>query len=141
MKRDIRQKWFFQRPPSEVWEYLTKPELIEQWLMKTDFKPITGYKFRFTHTPKEGSKYAGIVNCEVLEVNPFSRLSYTWDGATKDGRSFNSKVEWILVPKEDGTELQLVHDGFVDLEDFTAHQNGWKSCLEKFEALIITHKS
>lgn len=140
MEKEIKQTWFFKQPPQEVWEYLTKPELIEQWLMKTDFKPITGYKFRFTHVPKEGSKYKGIVDCEVLEVKPFSRLSYSWSGTTSDDRTFDSKVEWILVPKEEGTELQLVHGGFVELEDFVTHQNGWKACLDKFEVLINTHK-
>ena len=105
--------------------------------MKNNFKPTAGHKFQFTFVPKEGSKYAGIVNCEVLEVKPFTRLSYSWNGSTKDGdRTFNSTVVWTLVPKDDGTELQLGHNGFIELEDILNHSNGWDSCLKKIEGLI-----
>ena len=137
MQKDIIQKWFFRQQPGEVWEYLTKPELIEQWLMKTDFKPIAGYKFHFTFTPKPGSKYEGVVHCEVLEVNPFTRLSYSWNGRTQDkSRNFNSIVEWTLIPKDKGTELQLQHSGFEIMEDILNHSNGWNACLKRFEELI-----
>ncbi len=133
------QTWFFQQPPGEVWEYLTKPELIEQWLMKTDFRPIAGHKFRFIHAPENESNYKGITHCEVLEVKPFIKLSYSWKGDTKDGnRTFNSKVVWTLIPKESGTELQLQHNGFTLLEDILAHDDGWSLCLKRFEILLNT---
>ncbi|MFL5742747.1 MAG: SRPBCC domain-containing protein [Flavisolibacter sp.] len=134
MQKEIKQTWFFQQSPVEVWEYLTKPELIEQWLMKTDFQPVAGYKFRFTFQPKPGSPYEGLVNCEVLEVKPFTRLSYSWNGRTLDrSRSFNTIVVWTLVPKENGTELQLQHNGFEIADDILNHTSGWKSCLLKME--------
>ena len=72
MQTEIRQTWQFNRSPQEVWEYLTKPELIEQWLMKSDFQPILGHQFQFTSP--QGTEH----HCEVLELNPFTRLSYSW---------------------------------------------------------------
>lgn len=141
MEKEIRQTWFFSQSPQEVWEYLTKPELIEQWLMKTDFRPTVGYKFRFTFIPKPDSQYDGIVNCEVLEVRPFTKLSYSWNGSTKDKiRNFNSTVVWTLVPKGNGTELQLQHNGFELLDDILNHTSGWNSCLKRFEELINSIK-
>jgi uncharacterized protein YndB with AHSA1/START domain len=137
MQKEIKQTWFFKQSPQEVWEYLTKPELIEQWLMKTDFQPIVGHKFRFTFIAKPESKYEGAVHCEVLEIKPFTKLSYSWNGGTQDkSRNFNSTVVWTLVPKDNGTELQLQHDGFTMLEDILNHTNGWNSCLKKFEEHI-----
>lgn len=134
MEKEIKQTWFFQHPPSEVWNYLTRPELIEQWLMKTDFQPIAGHKFCFTFTAKPGSEYEGLVECEVLEVSPFTRLSYTWNGGTQDkSRKFNSMVEWTLAPKDNGTELLLRHNGFQLLQDILNHSSGWNSCLQKLE--------
>jgi uncharacterized protein YndB with AHSA1/START domain len=62
MQKEIKHTWFFNQPPQEIWEYLTKPVLLEQWLMKTDFQPIAGHKFRFT------SPSGKIINCKVLEV-------------------------------------------------------------------------
>lgn len=137
MSKEIMQTWFFQHSPSEVWEYLTRPELIELWLMKTDFQPVAGHKFRFTFTPKPDSQYEGVVYCEVLEVKPFTKLSYSWNGSTQDkSRNFNSTVVWTLVPKNNGTELQLQHNGFAMLEDILTHTNGWNFCLKKFEEQI-----
>lgn len=141
MQKEIKHTWHFNQSPQEVWEYLTKPELIEQWLMKNNFKPTVGYKFQFTFVAKEGSTYAGVVDCEVLEVTPFSKLSYTWNGGTKDGsRNFNSTVEWTLVPKNNGTELQLTHNGFTVLEDMLTHSSGWEACLKRFDESINSVK-
>lgn len=138
MQQDIKQTWFFQQSPGEVWEYLTKPELIEQWLMKTDFQPIAGHKFRFTFNAKPGTTYEGVVHCEVLEVKPFTKLSYSWKGGTQDkSRTFDSTVVWTLVPKNNGIELQLQHNGFTLLEDVLAHTSGWTSLGKKLEGLLI----
>ena len=137
MQKEIKQTWHFNQSPQEVWDYLTKPELIKQWLMKTDFKPIPGFKFRFTFVAKKESKYEGIVNCEVLEIKPFTKLSYSWNGSTNDNsRNYNSKVVWTLVPKDNGTELHLNHDGFTLLEDILTHTSGWNVCVGRLEALI-----
>ena len=82
MQKEIKQTWHFNQSPQEVWEYLTRPELIEQWLMKTDFQPIVGHKFRFIGGCNDEGNTAAY--CEVLEVRPFTKLSYSWNGNTKD---------------------------------------------------------
>lgn len=139
MQEEIKQTWFFRQTPEEVWEYLTKPELIEQWLMKTNFQPVRGHKFQFTFTAKPGSEYEGVVNCEVLDINPYTKLSYSWNGGTADkSRKFNSTVLWTLVPKNKGTELQLQHGGFTELQDVLNHKSGWNSCVKRFEESINT---
>jgi uncharacterized protein YndB with AHSA1/START domain len=123
MQKEIRQTWHFNQSPQEVWEYLTKPELIEQWLMPNDFQPIVGHKFRFVISQGKDGKSATIQHyCEVLELIPYKKLSYSWK---KDDMSLNSKVSWTLIPKGNGTELQLVHNGFAELEAFISHNNGW----------------
>lgn len=136
MKKEIKQTWHFKQSPQEVWEYLTKPELIEQWLMKSNFKPILGHKFQFTFAPKPDSKYVDAVHCEVLELKPFTNLSYSWNGSTKDKRNFTSIVEWTLVSKDNGTELHLRHHGLEVLEDIFNHSSGWDICLNRFKELI-----
>jgi uncharacterized protein YndB with AHSA1/START domain len=133
MQKEIKQTRHFSQPPQEVWEYLTRAELLEQWLGKTDFQPIAGHKFCFF------SPYGNHSYCEVLEVRPFTRLSYSWQkNSAKDNKPFNSLIVWTLVPKEDGTELQLVHNGFTALEDVVAHEKGWNTCLKQVEELLNT---
>ena len=135
MQNEIKKTWLFKQPPQMVWDYLTKPELLEQWLGKTDFQPKAGYKFRFI------SPYGNDSICEVLEVKPYTRLAYSWQkNSDKDDKPFNSKVVWTLVPRENGTELQLVHNGFTILEVIPAHEKGWNICLKQFEELLNANK-
>src|SRR5581483_4349292 len=39
-------------PPEKIWRALTQPHLIEEWLMKTDFKPTVGQSFNFRAEPQ-----------------------------------------------------------------------------------------
>jgi len=139
MPHDINLSWQFSQPVEEVWAYLTKPELMELWLMKSDFQPIEGHKFQFTFTPKTDSQYEGIVDGEVLLVKPYTKLSYSWNGHTKaNGRAFQSIVIWTLYSISNGTQLQLQHNGFSLLEDMLNHTRGWNSCVSKFDQSINT---
>ena len=134
MKEEIKHTWHFNQSPQELWAFLTNPELIEQWLGKTDFQPIVGHKFRFISPDGNDSI------CEVLEVMPFTKLSYSWQKkSSKDGIPFNSKVEWTLIPNGTGTELQLVHNGFITIEDCNAHTEGWNTCIKMLMELLKTN--
>ena len=129
MQKTIKHQFFFPNPPEAVWEYLTKAELIEQWLMPNDFQLILGYEFRFIVKPMPSLNLDGIAYCKILEIVPFKKLTYSWKAGPGAGEiSLDSIVEWTFVPKDNGTELQLVHSGFKEIENFnvyTAMDNGW----------------
>ncbi|MEJ7646144.1 MAG: SRPBCC domain-containing protein [Chryseolinea sp.] len=141
MKRSIKHQFFFPHPVERVWEYLTKPELMELWLMKNDFQPTVGVEFRFTYKPVPSLDFDGIFYCKVLEVIPNEKLSYTWACGPGDGKiSLNSVVVWTLSAVENGTELVLDHSGFEkehNLDLYTALMNGWVDNVNK----IIKHLS
>ena len=44
--------------------------------MKNDFQPVVGHRFSFRSTPVPN--WNGVIDCEVLVVEPNSRLSYSW---------------------------------------------------------------
>lgn len=137
MQQDIFQTWFFQQSPGEVWEYLTNPELMAQWLMKSDFKPVVGHRFHFQAEPNDDCKGYGAPYCEVLEVVPTTRLSYTWVADNHNrGTVVDSKVTWTLTEKDGGTELQLHHNGFTLLEDMETHQRGWSALVTQLGELL-----
>jgi uncharacterized protein YndB with AHSA1/START domain len=87
-------------PPEKIWRALTQPHLIEEWLMKNDFKPTVNYRFQV-------SADWGVVDCRVQAVEPNRTLSYTWD--TKD---LESVVTWTLTPTGKGTLLRMEQSGF-----------------------------
>jgi uncharacterized protein YndB with AHSA1/START domain len=65
-------------PPERVWRALTQPHLIEEWLMKNDFKPAVGHRFNLR------GDWGGVLDCEVLAIEPNRTLSYSWNFAHDD---------------------------------------------------------
>jgi uncharacterized protein YndB with AHSA1/START domain len=35
-------------PPEKIWRALTQGPLLEEWLMKNDFKPVVDHRFKFS---------------------------------------------------------------------------------------------
>lgn len=123
MTRDLHFEFTYPHPPEHVWEALTHPEAIAQWLMVNDFRPVVGHRFQFHTRPKAG--FSGVVNCEVLEVVPPRRLVYTWTGGGLDTR-----LTWTLERVTDGTLLKLDHTGFAGVRGMFISNilgSGWKS--------------
>src|SRR5467141_5422141 len=84
----------------KIWRALTQPHLIEEWLMKNDFKPVVGQSFNLRAD-------WGAVDCQVLAVEPNKTLSYTWAAY-----GLESVVTWILTPTSTGTHLRMEQSGF-----------------------------
>jgi uncharacterized protein YndB with AHSA1/START domain len=135
MTKSIHHQYTFPHPPEVVWEYLTNAELMEQWLMKSDFQPVMGHEFQFRINPMPSLNFDGIVYCRVLEIVPFRRLSYSWRTGPGNGDILiDSVVEWKLVPTDKGTELFLDHSGFSAIEElnmFSALNDGWLKNIHK----------
>ena len=140
MTRSIKHTFFYPHPPETVWEYLTKPELMEQWLMKNDFQAIVGFDFQFRTNPIPGLNFDGTFYCKVLEIVPFKRLSYSWKSGPGDGKiNLESIVVWKLQPKDKGTELFLEHNGFSkeeNLDFYNGLMHGWLEKFQKFDQLL-----
>jgi uncharacterized protein YndB with AHSA1/START domain len=144
MTKSIRHQFFFQHPPEVVWEYLTKAELMAQWLMENDFEPIVGYDFQFRTRAMPDYHFDGIIYCKVLEVVPFKKLSYSWKSGPGNGKiTIDSLVEWTLHPKEEGTQLSLDHSGFTETQGLSLYplmDAGWLKNIQKIAELINAAK-
>jgi uncharacterized protein YndB with AHSA1/START domain len=77
--------------PEKVWHALTQSSLMEEWLMKNDFQPVVGHRFNFRATPVPN--WNGVIDGEVLVVEPNSRLVYSWGSM-----GLESVVTWTLTP-------------------------------------------
>jgi len=136
MQREIKYTWFYQHSPEIIWDYLTKPELLSQWLMENNFQPIVGYEFQFNAKPKVKIGFDGIIYCKVLEIIPFKRLSYTWKGGPNPNKiTLDSVVTWTLNAKDNGTELTLEQTGFVGIKNYIAYlmmNKGWAKIGKRF---------
>ena len=97
-------------PPQEVWRLLTEPNLLAMWLMPNNIAPVVGHKFNFRTNPM--GDWDGIVDCEVVECEPYTRFAYSWKGGARNNR-IDTICAWTLTPAESGgTLLHLSHAGF-----------------------------
>jgi uncharacterized protein YndB with AHSA1/START domain len=136
MEKSIKHTFFYPHAPETVWEYLTKPELMELWLMKNDFQPIVGLDFQFRTNPIPSLDFDGICYCKVLEIVPYKKLSYSWKCGPGGGEiTLDSVVTWKLESKDKGTEVFLDHSGFAKKENlnfYNGFAHGW---IEKFDKI------
>ena len=113
-------------PPEKLWRALTQPHLIEEWLMKSDFKPVVDHRF---------SLHAnwGTVDCQVLAVEPNKTLSYTWAA-----QGLESVVVWTLTPTGTGTHLRMEQSGFrPDQEQaYQGAKYGWQRFFAALEQTL-----
>lgn len=143
MQRDLKIKWFFPHPPQEVWECLTNPEMVSQWLMKNDFKPVVGHRFNFHTKPIPKMGFDGIVYCEVMEIIPQEKLVYTWKGGPKPGViELDTLLIWTLIPTAEGTTLLLEHKGFQGIKNIVASifmNNGWRKGIPRRFGMVLNN--
>ena len=120
-------------PPEKIWRALTQPHLIAEWLMKNDFNAVVGHRFNLR------GDWGGVLDCEVLAVEPYKTLSYTWNH-THDDAAFNLKsvVTFVLTPTSAGTRLRLEQSGFRpdQKQAYGGAKAGWQQFFAKLEDVL-----
>jgi uncharacterized protein YndB with AHSA1/START domain len=120
-------------PPEKLWRALTQPHLIEEWLMKNDFKPSVGHRFNLR------GDWGGVLDCEVLAVEPNRMLSYTWNFAHDDAAfDLTSVVTFTLTPTNTGTHLRMEQTGFRtgQKQAYGGARAGWQQFFAKLEQVL-----
>lgn len=135
--RDICVDEVFPHARAILWRTVTQPDLMARWLPmpSKDFEAIVGH--RFTFQTKAAGEWDGTIQCEVLEVVPEERLSYSWCGGHEsNGDGYGSRLNTILTitleDVEGGTRLRLVHSGFILPRNQTAFGGmggGWSGVV------------
>ena len=113
-------------PPEKIWRALTQPHLIEEWLMKNDFKPVVDHRFNLRAD-------WGAVDCQVLAVEPNKKLSYTWAAY-----GLESVVTWTLTPTSTGTHLRMEQSGFRpdQQQAYQGAKYGWQRFVAALEQVV-----
>jgi uncharacterized protein YndB with AHSA1/START domain len=123
----------FPHPPEKLWRALTQPHLIEEWLMKNDFAPTVGHRFNLR------GEWGGVLDCEVLTVEPDRTLAYRWD-FDNDNPDFSLKsvVTFTLTPTRDGTHLRMEQEGFrpSQKQAYGGAHAGWKQFFGKLDQVL-----
>jgi uncharacterized protein YndB with AHSA1/START domain len=120
-------------PPEKIWRALTQPHLISEWLMKNDFSPVVGHRFNLR------GEWGGVLDCEVLVVEPQTTLSYTWNFKHDDPAfDLSSVVTFSLSPTTTGTRLRMEQAGFRpdQRQAYGGAKAGWPEFLAKLDRVL-----
>jgi uncharacterized protein YndB with AHSA1/START domain len=123
----------FAAPPEKLWRALTQPHLIEEWLMTNDFMPNVGHHFNLR------GDWGGVLDCEVLAIEPNRQLAYTWNHVHADpAYNLESVVTFTLTPTGSGTHLRVEQAGFRrdQPQAFGGAKFGWQKFLGNLDQVV-----
>ena len=125
-------------PASKVWDAITKPELIKQYLFGTDV--ISDWKVGSSIIYKgewEGKPFED--KGTILEMEPRKSLVSThWSpmSGVPDTPENYHKVSYQLLEKDGTTEVTITQDNNSSKEEQEQNANFWKMVLDGMKKLL-----
>jgi uncharacterized protein YndB with AHSA1/START domain len=120
---------------------LTEPAELTKWwgpngftTPEIDLDLRVGGTYRFTMQPPDGDRFH--LTGEFLEIDPPSRIGYTFRWEEPDPDDRETVVSLLLNDLEDATELLLSQSGFATEARVSLHRSGWTDSLEKLRELV-----
>ena len=132
-------------PRTLVFRSHAEPDLLAQWWGPTGFSAPSievdlrvGGRYRIAMQPPNGLLFH--LSGEFLEVDPPTRLAYTfrWEDPDPDDR--NTVVTFSLGDLGESTELNVDQGVFATEGRRALHEQGWTETLDRLHQLISTRK-
>jgi uncharacterized protein YndB with AHSA1/START domain len=101
--------------------------------MQNDFAPVVGHRFNLR------GEWGGVLDCEVLAIEPNKTLAYTWNFAHDDAAyDLRSVVTFTLTPTRTGTHLRMEQVGFrpEQKQAYGGAKMGWAQFFTKLEQVL-----
>lgn len=125
-------------PTSRVWEALTDPSLIKQYLFGTDVTTDWRVGHPITYTGQwEGKKYEDKGEVIQKEVGKLLVTTY-WSSLSglPDIPEYYKTVRYELSPEGNGTRLTIIQTNNDSKEDASHSEENWKMVLEGIKKLL-----
>lgn len=125
-------------PAEKVWQVLTDPAMVRQWLFGTDMTADwkVGGQIKYKGV-WEGKEYED--KGEILELDPGKKLVSTyWSGMSglPDAPENYQKVIYELEPTGDGTKLTITQEGNKSEESAQHSEGNWKMVLASLKKIV-----
>ena len=139
-RRSLNLQRFFAVAPEKVWRAWTDAKALGQWFRPDASFSIpvaeadvrVGGSFRVLMVNAKGEEFdlSGVYR-EVVHAR---KLVMTWGWKNQPGQE--SLVSVNFQPLNQGTQLALRHDQYVDMENQPTHEQGWNGALDKLERFL-----
>jgi len=114
----------------KLWSALTESGMLAKWIAENDFEPVIGHRFQFRM--KASRMWDGIIEGEVLIVEPPNKLSYTFG----TGEEIHT-VTWTLQDLGEGkVNLHLEQTGFSNRLGVMGAKFGWRNWSKKLKKAL-----
>jgi len=137
-KNTAKASMLVNSPLTKVWDAITKPELIKQYLFNTDVisdwkvgSPIV-YRGEWEGKPFEDKG-------KILKIEPEKQLVSThWSplSGVPDSPENYHTVTYDLAPKEDKTEITITQDNNANEQEKVHSEENWKMVLVEMKKLL-----
>ena len=99
-----------------------------------DFDPHVGKGYRLEMQPPDGDAF--YLTGEFLEVQPPTRLVYTFVYEEPDPDDVPTRVELSFEKHGDSTEVRFRQGEFKTKGRYSLHHDGWSDTFEKLERFL-----
>lgn len=117
--------------PETVFDFFTDPDKMIQWMGRSvELDPRPGGTLRCDINDQ------AVASGEYVEVDRPRRVVFTWgwEGEGSVTAAGSSRVEVLLEPDGDGTQLRLLHSDLPSAESAQKHGHGWRHYTERLAA-------
>lgn len=114
-------------PVEQVWDYLSKPELLSKWFADTS---NIGPDAPIHMETAGGDFFSG----RVIEWDPGIILGFRWKFL---GCGPEYEVRFSLLRRKQGTELTVQDRGAITVEEAECLRVGWSEFLMRFEKALV----
>ena len=128
-------------PPALVFRMNTEPELFTQWFgprsfsaKAIDFDVRVGGAYRVTLRPPDADAF--VLFGEFREVDPSTRLAYTFRYEAPDPDDRDTVVRLSFADRGEATALTVEHGPFLTEARRALHEQGWTDSLDRLEEVL-----
>lgn len=141
MARGVRLTRVVRAPRAVVFGACTTPDEVARWwgprgftAPSVDIDPRPGGRYRIAMKPPDGEVFH--VSGRFSEVDPPSRLAYTFRYEEPDPDDQENLVAVVLLDREGATRIDLAHGPFATEERRALHEAGWTDTLDRLEEIL-----
>jgi uncharacterized protein YndB with AHSA1/START domain len=141
----LRLERSFNAPAHVLFDAWTSAETLRRWWPAgwdwetpvAEVDPRVGGRLRLVMRSPDGEEFGG--SGEYLEIDPPSRLVFTWTWDGHEGHQGTQLVEVEFEERDDGTTtVVLTNRGLKDEESKRSHREGWEKSLDNLDRLLFT---